>query len=297
MFKKIGLAVIGLLGLLLTFGSDGAYETTLFTSGEERPTIVMSHNSWDDGIGSTAVIANVLEDNGFDIDKVQLDPAVLVSSIATGDSDVSTVPWSITHSAYLEEYEGQYINMGAHTEGALNGAVVPTYMEDVNHITDLTDEANQTFTSIEPGAVIVDQAEEAIATYDNLSDWTVHPSSTGAMLTELEQAYANEEEIVMTGWKPHWKFIEYDLKVLEEPEGAFRKGEDLLKIAREGFREDYPVASQIIDNFTWSMEDVQTVMTYLQEDGITPSEAGRRWMDENPEQVASWTEGVEGLEE
>lgn len=251
----------------------------------------MSHNSWDDGIGTTAVVANVLRDEGFEVDLVQLDPAILFSSIATGDSDVSVVPWSITHSPYMEEYGENIDNMGSHASGAANGLVVPAYMEEINHVEDLTDEADKTLTSIEPGAVIIEQAKTAIDTYDNLSDWEVQPSSTGAMLTSLGQALQNEEEIVMTGWTPHWKFVEYDLKMLEEPEEAFETGEDLIKIASENFAEENPIAYQIIDNFSWSIEDVQEVMTYIQED-ITPSEAARKWMDQNPEKVADWTEGI-----
>lgn len=295
MFKKITLIVFIAMGLILSFGSEGAYETTLLDGKDERPTVTLAHNSWDDGIASTAVLANVLEDEGFNVKKVQLDPALLVGSIATGESDVSTVSWSKTHSAYLEEYSGQYENMGGHATDTVSGAVVPTYMEDVNSIEDLTDQANQTFVSIEPGAVLIEQTKLVIDAYDNLSDWTVQASSTGAMLSELKQAIANEEEIVITGWTPHWKFVEYDLKVLDDPKGIFEVGEDLVKIAREGFEEDNPVAYQIVDNFSWTLEDVQQIMTYLQEDGITPSEAGRKWMDDNPEQVEEWTKGVEEL--
>lgn len=295
MFKKITLFIFAAMGLILTFGSEGAFESTLLDGVDERPTVTMAHNSWDDGIASTAVLANVLEDEGFNVEKVQLDPAVLVSSIATGDSDVSTVPWSKTHSAYLDEYSGQYDNMGGHATDTVSGAVVPAYMEDVNSIEDLTDQADKTFVSIEPGAVLIEQTQEVIDAYDNLSDWTVQGSSTGAMLSELKQAIANEEEIVITGWTPHWKFVEYDLKVLDDPKGIFEVGEDLVKIARKGLKEDNPVAYQIIDNFSWTLEDVQQIMTYLQEDDITPSEAGRRWMDDNPEKVKEWTEDVEGL--
>lgn len=291
MVKNIALGIFALVGLLLSFGSEGAYDSTLTDDTEYRTTITLSHNSWDDGIGTTAVLTNVLRDEGFEVELVQLDPAILFNSIATGDSDVSVVPWEITHSPYIDEYGEQIHYIGAHAEGAANGAVVPTYMEDVNSIEDLTDEANQIFTSIEPGAVIIEQAQAAIDAYDNLNGWEVQPSSTGAMLTSLRQAYENEEEIVMTGWKPHWKFFEFDLKMLEDPEGTFGVDEDILKISRIGFAEENPVAYQIIDNFSWSIEDMQQVMLYLQED-ITPSEAGRKWMDENPEKVAEWTEGI-----
>ena len=42
--------------------------------------------------------------------------------------------------------------LGANLEGAISALTVPTYMEDINSITDLTDENDSTITAIEPGA-------------------------------------------------------------------------------------------------------------------------------------------------
>src|SRR5699024_4078500 len=96
--------------------------------------------------------------------------------------------------------------------------IVPEYM-DVNSIEDLSDEAGQEITGIEPGAGVVAASERSLDDYDNLEGWEVVTSSSGAMTTELGQAYDSEEEIVVTGWTPHWKFQTYDLKYLEDPEG------------------------------------------------------------------------------
>lgn len=292
MFKKIALGIFAILGLILTFGSEGAYETTLNLGAEERPGVTLAHMSWDDSLASTAVITNVLEDEGFEVDLIQLDPAILFNALATGDADFSVSPWMpVTHGSYIEEYGDQIDIMGPHTEGAEVGFVVPTYMEDINSIEDLTDVAGQTITGIEPGAGISQQANKAMAAYSNLSDWELQQSSTGAMLTSLRQAYNNQEEIVITGWTPHWMFIEFDLKMLEDPENVFGLEENLVTMAREGFAEDNPIAYQIIDNFHWEIDDIQQVMLDMQEE-MTPEEAARKWMEENPEKVTEWTEGV-----
>jgi glycine betaine/proline transport system substrate-binding protein len=292
MVKKIIFGVFALLGLILTFGSEGAYHTTFSLEGGEQQRITLSHMSWDDSLASTAVIANVLEDEGFQVDLVQLDPAFIFSSLVTGDSDFSVSPWlPVTHASYIEEYGDQLDVIGPHMEGAKVALVVPAYMEEVESIEDLTDQANKTVTGIEPGAGITQQVNKVMDTYSNLSDWEHQQSSTGAMLTELRLAYNNQEEIVIAGWTPHWKFLEFDLKVLEDPQSVFGVEESITTVARQGLEEDNPVAYQIIENFKWDVEDVQEVMLHLQE-GLSPDEAARVWMDENPEKVAEWTEGV-----
>lgn len=293
MLKKIALTIFAILGVILTFGSEGAYNSELSFGGEDKPSITLSHMSWDDTLASTAVITNVLEDEGFEVELIQLDPAILFSSIATGESDFSVSPWlPRTHESFMEEYGENIDVLGPHTEGAEVSLVVPAYMEDVNSIEDLTDQANQTVTGIEPGAGITEQVSELMASYDNLADWEHQQSSTGAMLTSLGQAINNEEEIVIPGWTPHWKFIEYDLKILEDPQGVLGTAENLSTIARPGFEEDNPIAYQIIDNFNLHIDDMQEIMLSMN-DGMSPEAAARQWMDENPEQVAEWTEGVE----
>ncbi len=287
MFKKIGLGILAIFGLVLTFGSEGAYDTTFSFSGEQKPSLTLSYTSWDDGIATSAVISNVLKDEGFQVTPVQLDPAIMFNSLATGTSDFSVSPWLLSHGNYIEEYEEQIDIVRAHAEGAQNGLTVPTYMEDINSIHDLTNEANQTITSIEPGASIIDQAYNMLESYSNLSDWDLQVSSTGAMLTALRQAYTNEEEIVITAWRPHWMFSEFDLKILEDPEGAYGTGESLLTIARQGLKEENPRAYEILENFSWTVEDMQQVMLYLRED-LSPEAAARKWMDENPDKVSEW---------
>ena len=251
-------------------------------------TVTLASVQWDSEIASANVIKIVLEDLGYTVKISELDPAIVFSSIASGTADATVAPWlPDSHGFLYEQYGDQMINLGPNLEGAINGITVPAYM-DVNSIADLTDEANKTITGIEPGAGITALARELMNDYENLSDWALTTSSTGAMLAELDKAIASKEDFITTGWKPHWMYEKYDLKILEDPKLTMGEGEFVVSFAREGLEEDMPEVYRVIDNFNWTVEDMQSVMLELQDVG--PTVAAQNWIDKNPEKVASWIE-------
>ncbi len=290
-WKKFGLTAASASVLLL--GACGN-DSDSADSGEDNGVsgeVNLAYVAWDTEIASTNVIATVLSDYGYDAETTQLDNAIMWESVASGEADAMVAGWLPgTHGEQFEQYGDQLDHLGTNLEGAKIGLVVPSYM-DVDSIADLSDEAGQSITGIEAGAGVVGAAEQALEDYENLSDWSVQTSSSGAMTTQLNTAIQNEEDIVITGWSPHWMFQTYDLKYLEDPEGSFGEAETIDTFAREGLAEDMPEAYQILDNFQWSTEDMESVMLDIQE-GTDPEDAARTWVDENPEKVAEWTEGV-----
>lgn len=289
MVKKIILVVIAVFGLVLTFGSENAFRSSL---GEDSTgageTITLSYVEWDTEVASTNVIAEVLREEGFNVNIVPLDNAVMWSAVANGDADGMVGAWlPQTHGEQFDQYGDQVEDLGPNLEGAITGMVVPTYMEDVNSIEDLSEQAGKTITGIEPGAGVVAATEQALEDYSNLSDWTVKTSSSGAMATALGQAIENEEEIVVTGWSPHWKFQEYDLKYLEDPKGTYGDGETINTMVRPDLKEDSPRAYQILDQFNWELEDMEAVMADVH-NGEDPEQAAKDWIEENPDKVEAW---------
>lgn len=288
--KGIWIAVVAILGLILTFGSADAYKTNVFNlvSGESKGNITLSYVTWDTEIASTNVIAEVLRQAGYTVETTPLDNAIMWSSVATNEADAMVGAWlPNTHAPQYEQYGDQMEDLGPNLEGAITGLTVPTYMEDVNSIEDLSDEANQTITGIEPGAGVVAAAEDAVGTYSNLQGWTVQTSSSGAMTTELGTSIANEDDIVITGWSPHWMFQEYDLKYLEDPKGVFGEGETINTMVRQGLQDDMPEAYQILDNFYWEVADMESVMAEINK-GADPQTAAQAWIEENQETVDQW---------
>jgi len=285
----MSLLVATVIGLLFTFGSEDSYKTTV-GSDSGGQTVTLATVNWESEIASTNVLAQVLKEAGFNVQITTVDPAIMFSSVAEGQSDAMVGGWvPTTHQGYAEKYGDSMVDLGANLEGAISALTVPVHMEDINSITDLTDENDSTITAIEPGAGVTNSAQNAVKEYDNLSDWEVSVSSTGAMIAELEQAINNEEDIVVVGWKPHWMFMDYDLKMLDDPENVFGGYEEIHSYVREGLKEDNPEAYKIIDNFYWEVEDMSSVMEELATD-VEPEEAADNWIEANRETVDGWLE-------
>lgn len=294
-WKRLGL-VAGLSLALFAAGcgsDDKASDSGEGSSDEgESKEIELVYVEWDSEIASTHVIGKVLEDQGFDVTLTPLDNAVMWEAVANGEADGMVAAWLPgTHKSQYEQYGDKVVELGVNLEGAKIGLVVPEYM-DVDSIEDLDKQAGQNITGIEPGAGVVAASEKAVEDYENLSDWTVQTSSSGAMATELGSAIENEEEIVVTGWTPHWKFAKYDLKYLEDPKGSFGEAETIETMVREGLEEDMPNAYKILDQFNWATEDMEAVMLEIS-DGAEPTEAAANWVKENQDKVEEWTKGVE----
>ncbi|RDU37051.1 glycine/betaine ABC transporter substrate-binding protein [Neobacillus piezotolerans] len=152
-------------------------------------------------------------------------------------------------------------------------------------------QTNYKITGIEPGAGIMAQASNAVNEY-KLDNWKVVEGSSAAMVAELQKAYKNKKPIIITGWSPHWMFSKFDLKYLDDPKGVFGGSEGIHTIVRKGLEQDAPGAYKILDQFSWETSDMEAVMVSIEE-GMGPEEAAEKWIAENPDKVAEWTNGAQ----
>lgn len=282
---------VGIVALVLFIGAAlGRSFTTMNTDATTKDkTIRISYVQWDSEVASTNVIGEVLKQAGYKVDMIPLDNAVSWQSVANGNADFTTSAWlPVTHGQQYKKYQDKLEDLGPNLENIRLGLVVPSYMTDVNSISDLSDQAKKSITGIEPGAGIMDAAKSAKKEYDNLSDWELTASSTGAMTSSLDKAIRNKEEIVVTGWSPHWMFSKYDLKYLEDPKKSFGEAENINTIARKGLKKDAPEVYQIVDRFHWTQKDMESVMLEIN-NGKTPEEAAKNWIKQNKKIVQEWT--------
>ncbi|GLC87184.1 glycine betaine ABC transporter substrate-binding protein [Lysinibacillus piscis] len=280
--SKLGLT-LGLGLLLAACGSDETKKNT--------KEVNLAYVEWDTEIASTHVVGQVLEDLGYEVTLTPLDNAIMWEAVSKGEADGMVAAWlPHTHAQQYEKYKANLEELGENLAGAKIGLVVPSYM-NVDSIEDLTNEADHTITGIEPGAGITAATEKALGEYDNLADWNLLTSSSGAMTTALAQALKNEEDIIVTGWSPHWKFAKYDLKYLDDPKGVYGGEETINTFARKGLKEDQPDVYTVLDNFHWTSEDLENVMLEIM-DGKEPKQAAKDWIAANTDKVAEWTKDV-----
>lgn len=281
--KKQTFSIVG--AVLLVLGGLSVF--SLFSDKNDKGTINLAYVEWDSEVASTNVLGEVLKQMGYKVNMTPLDNAIMWESISKGESDAMVSAWlPKTHEAQFEQYKNSLDPLNANLKGAKVGLVVPSYM-DVNSIEDLTDEANQVVTGIEPGAGVVSAAEETLKAYPNLKDWKLETASSGAMVVALDQAIKNKEPIVITGWSPHWMFSKYDLKYLEDPKQTMGSEETINTMARKGLKDDEPEAYNVIKNFHWETKDIESIMLKVN-NGEAPETAAKDWIKDNPDKVAEW---------
>ena len=288
--KNLLLVLIVLFGVIFVAGctDESAPSTPAAATPKE---VSIGYVLWDSEIASTNVLKTVYEQAGYDVELKAVDAGPLYQALADGQVDMSVSSWMpATHGAYWDTYGDDIVMVGKNLEGAKVGLVVPTYVtiDSISEMNDVADKFDGKIIGIEPGAGIMAMTETAIENYS--LDYSLVPSSSAAMAAQLSDAYENEEWIVVTGWTPHWKFVRFDLKYLDDPEGVYGGEEYIGSMARTGFEADNPEAYAILERFSWEPSDMESVMLAV-EDGATPEDAAQAWVDAHPEQVQSWING------
>lgn len=282
---RLGVAMLAVALVATGCGSDGG------GSGADKTITMGVIPGWTDQSATTYVLKNVLEDNGYTVEVTELnDNAPMYTALSKGDIDVLSSAWpELTHKSYMDTYGDDLEDLGVFFEGATSFLAVPDYMEDIDSIDDLPDHADEfdgTITGIEPGAGLTRLAkDDVIPAYGLDKDFELQLSSTPAMLTELEKATKAEEPIVITMWKPFWANLNFPIKALEDPEGAFGEPEGLHVLAREGFSEDQPEVAEMMSNFTLTEEEFGTIEGMIVNDYEQGEEekAAADWLAKNPE--------------
>ena len=274
-----------LISLLVMIG--GGIVNSFSQASESNKKISLGYVQWDSEVASTTVLGQALKAHGYNVTLTPLDNAVLWQSVANKQVDASLSAWlPNTHGALLKKYKDNLTVVGTNLTGVKTGLVVPDYMS-VKSISDLTDQANKTITGIEPGAGIMATTADMMKVYPNLKDWNLQVSSSGAMVSALEKAYKNKEDIVITGWSPHWMFSKYKLRYLEDPKGAMGEKESIKTIARDNLKSDDPDTYKILEKFKWTSDDMEGVMLDIQA-GMKPTDAADKWIKANQKTVDSW---------
>lgn len=287
--QKVAIAV-GIAAVVIV--AAVAIALTSGAPGEDKRSIKLGYVLWDGEIASSNVIRLVLQEAGHDVEMVNVDAGILYQGLASGELDFTVSAWlPATQKNYWDTYGGQIDSVATNLEGCKIGLAVPSYMTSVNSISDLSGHGSEfqgRIVGIDPGAGIMTNTEDAISAYG--LDYELEASSNAAMLAELTRAYNGEEAIVVTLWSPHWAFANWDLKYLEDPEGAFGGAEHVQTLARTGFQADNPDAYAIIERFNWTQDDIQSVMMDIS-NGMSEEAAAQKWIDANRDVVDQWING------
>lgn len=290
-------AVIGVVVLALVAGGMG-----LFGGGSdgrntaadddrkigEGQKISIGYIPWDEGVASTFLWKEILEQRGFEVEAKQFEAGPLYTALSQGTVDFQTDAWlPTTHEAYWEKYGDRLDDLGTWYEETSLELTVPAYMEDIDSLEDLKGRAglfDGKITGIESSAGMMGLLKDTVlGDYGLEGEYEVVDSSTPAMLAELKRAYSKQEPVVVTLWSPHWAYSDYDLKKLEDPKGSWGKGDGVHLVSRKGFADDHPVVGTWLKNFSMTEEQLTGLEAEINKAGKgKQQDAVRTWLEDNP---------------
>ncbi|MEU3532023.1 MULTISPECIES: ABC transporter permease/substrate binding protein [Streptomyces] len=293
-------AVVGIVVLALAAGGIGVFGpngTTSEASGTDvgkGKEIKIGYIPWDEGIASTFLWKEILQERGFKVTTTQYAAGPLYTGLATGQIDFETDSWlPTTHAEYWKKYGKQLDDIGKWYGPTSLELSVPSYVKDVNSLADLKAHASEfggKIVGIEPSAGEMSLLKTKVLKEYGLSgSYQVIDGSTPAMLAELKRAYARKQPVLVTLWSPHWAYSSYDLKKLQDPKGAWGKGDGVHTLSRKGFAGDNPQVADWLKNFSMTEKQLTGLEAKIQGAGKgKEQDAVRSWLRANPGLVDKW---------
>ncbi|MFE6840642.1 ABC transporter permease/substrate binding protein [Streptomyces sp. NPDC057705] len=286
-----GAVVLALVaGGLSTFGGSTAGDGPAGAAnvGKGR-TVSVGYIPWDEGIASTFLWKELLERRGFKVDARQLEAGALYTGLAGGQLDFQTDSWlPVTHAQYWEKYGNKLEDLGSWYGPTSLELSVPSYMKDVRSLADLKGKSGQfkgRIIGIEPSAGAMSiLKDKVLKEYGLEGEYQVVDGSTPGMLAELKRAYEKKEPVAVVLWSPHWAYSTYELTKLEDPKGAWGKGDGIHTLARKGFTADEPEVARWLSSFKLTEEQLTSLEAKIQDTGKgKEQEAVRAWLGDHPE--------------
>ncbi|MER6184056.1 ABC transporter permease/substrate binding protein [Streptomyces sp. NPDC001652] len=285
----IGVVVLALVaGGMGMFGGKGDSTTPVGENVGQGKKVSIGYIPWDEGVASTFLWKELLEERGFEVEAKQLDAGPLYTSLASGNVDFQTDAWlPTTHAEYWKKYGDRLDDLGSWYGPTSLELSVPSYMKGIDSLEDLKGKAAEfggKITGIESSAGMMGLLKsKVLKDYGLDKEYKVVDSSTPAMLAELKRAYSKQEPVVVTLWSPHWAYSDYKLKKLKDPKGSWGKGDGVHTVARKGFADDNPVVAKWLKNFRMSEKQLTGLEAEINKAGKgRQQDAVRAWLKANP---------------
>ncbi len=264
------------------------------TGRTDAPDVRIGWTAWSDAEVVSKMVALVLSRVGLDVELTLADVSVQYRGLAENDLDVMLMSWQPkTHAKYLRNYGDRLDDLGALYEGANLGLAVPAYVDaSIQSIDDLADNAAMFEGAIEgigEAAGIMGLTREAMQSYGLDGAFELKATSGPAMAQRLGKAVAEKRPIVVTAWRPHWKWAAYDLRYLDDPKGIYEGEESVHAMARKGFAADKPKVAAFLERMHFELNELEALMAAAREKGHR--QAIRDWLNANNDRVRRWIEG------
>ncbi len=284
--------------------------------GKECGTFNIAINNWVGYEANAAVVGYVAErDLKCKVVKKDLKEEVAWQGFESGEVDVVLENWG--HADLVTKYIDEKkvaVDAGLTGNKGIIGWYVPPWMAtkypDITDWNNLNKYADVFKTTESGGKGQVLDGDRAFVTNDealvknlNLDYKVVYSGSETALITAFRQAEKQQKPLLGYFYEPQWFLSEVKLVKVNLPK--YSEGCDadaakvacdyppyeLNKIASAKFMGSGSPAAALVKNFTWTNDDQNLVAKYITVDKLSAADAGKKWVEENPDKVKAWLAG------
>lgn len=302
-------------GLALALSTAGA-----FADVESSDPIKLTTHDWTGQIITTTLMGEVLKKAGYNVEYVQADYIAQFAGLKTGDLHVAMEIWETTGKEAMDEAigTGNVVSAGPTGMKAIEEWWYPAYMEErcpgLPDWEALNDCASE-FATAETapmgrylgGPVTWGGFDEERVEALEMDFEVVHAGTDAALFAELEAAYQRQDPIVLWIYSPHWapskykgSFVEFppyseecyaDASVGINPDAAYDCGKprgEIFKVAWSGVADKWPGASEAINDFHITSDEMGAMVGAVDLDGKTVDAVVAEWMASNESTWQGW---------
>jgi glycine betaine/proline transport system substrate-binding protein len=284
--RNMGTALLCVLLIVLFVAGCGQQQ-----SKKAVTTVKIGYINWQEDVAVTYLWQELLKEKGYNVELVNVDVAPLFVGLNKGELDLFLDSWlPVTQQAYWEKYKDNLNDFGSWYQGeAKIGLAVPKYVgiSSIDELNEQKSKFNGKVIGIDPGAGIMKSTEKVIKDYE--LNFELVQGSEAAMLSALDKAYKNNQWIVVSGWSPHWMFSKYELKYLTDPKKTYGEAEGLHILANKEFAKTQPSIAAMLKKFKLNDQQIGSLEGLINQ-GLSPQDAAKKWINENNSLVNSWTE-------
>jgi glycine betaine/proline transport system substrate-binding protein len=292
---------------------------------ESDDPIVLALNDWTGQFLTTYIAGELLKKMGYNVEYVTVGATAQFEAIKDGELDAQLEVWTSSASEAYDEAvaSGKAVSLGSLGLVPREAWYYPSYIEDdcpgLPEWTALND-CIDLFSSPDtyPSGRLVDYPPEWEAkTAEKISalqlDYVPVPSGgEGALVAEIESAFAREAPLLVVFWEPHWIFIDHDMNYVHLPDydpacetdpswgpnpnatgDCERSNHPVYKLVWAGMEEKWPAAYRFLQSFELTNADQIVMIRDVDVDGQPIEEVVSRWINDNEATWSTWMDSAQ----
>lgn len=187
---------------------------------------------------------------GIAVEGIEMPNEFLFQSIADGTVDGTLAPWIPSMTAHRDKFEDKIVDLGANTPECFMGLTVNKNapVDSIDALKDKMSLFGHVIYSCRRTTYIGSMIPKLLKEY-GLEGVEVIYMDEKELFDTVSRKISKKENVLFTGWKPHYLFGKHDLKILVDKKKLFGIEETMTTFVSKQLQKENPELTQLLKEF------------------------------------------------